>query len=385
MIANTTKRQSCEIAHTEDLEDLYTLKDFPVFMGCVDGEKSEDKCHDMTWSISKSSGFLQLRELLPLELVYSMSHNAGVVGKVWDEHHESFAEFIRGFAPKHVLEIGGGSGILSYKYHDKEDIKWHIVEPNPTPVKGCKAEFIEGFFDEKFSLDEKIDTIVHSHVFEHIYKPDEFIFHIGSFVKNAKGGGLTRMVFSLPNMQAMLERNYTNCINFEHTIFLTEPYIEHLLSKYGFKIEKKEYFLAHHSIFYSAIYDEAVEPVKLDKSLYEKNKSLYLSYVKYHKDLIEEINQKIQKSSQKIYLFGAHIFAQYLIGFGLNTSKIEFILDNDKDKQGKRLYGTNLQVRSPKILKDEPNPYIILKAGIYNDEIKKDILANINPNSIFLE
>ena len=48
------------------------------------------------------------------------------------------------------------------------------------------------------------------------------------------------------------------------------------------------------------------------------------------------------------------------------------------------LYGTNLKVNSPKILSDSLNPMVILKAGIYNDEIKKDILENINPNTTFI-
>ena len=51
-------------------------------------------------------------------------------------------------------------------------------------------------------------------------------------------------------------------------------------------------------------------------------------------------------------------------------------------KQGKRLYGKIL-VCSPKVLK-EKNPVVILKAGVYNDEIKKDILTNINSKTIFL-
>jgi hypothetical protein len=32
----------------------------------------------------------------------------------------------------------------------------------------------------------------------------------------------------------------------------------------------------------------------------------------------------------------------------------------------------------------EKNPVVILKAGVYNDEIKKDILTNINSKTIFL-
>ena len=83
-------------------------------------------------------------------------------------------------------------------------------------------------------------------------------------------------------------------------------------------------------------------------------------------------------------MFGAHVFSQYLLKFGLDPKKIIFILDNDNLKQNKRLYGTKLQVRSPKVLSSYKKPIVILKVGIYKNEIKKDILKNINPKTSFI-
>jgi len=254
------------------------------------------------------------------------------------------------------------------------------LEPNPTPIEGSNARFIKGFFDEKFTFDEAVNSVVHSHVFEHIYNPDEFMCHLSNFIEIGK-----HLVFSVPNMQVMLEKKYTNCINFEHTVFLTEPYIEFLLAKYGFKLQQKEYFMDDHSIFYAAIRDEFVKPIELSSNIYEKNKLLYLDYVHYHETLIQKLNHEMNQILQPIYLFGAHVFAQYLIAFGLNTNSIVCLIDNDPNKQGKRLYGTSLMVQSPKILSGIENPTVILKAGVYNNEIKMDILENINPNVTFLE
>ena len=83
-------------------------------------------------------------------------------------------------------------------------------------------------------------------------------------------------------------------------------------------------------------------------------------------------------------MFGAHVFSQYLISFGLRSKKILYILDNDKKKQNKRLYGTNLTVKSPKILSKYKNPLVILKVGVYFNEIKNDITKNINHKTKFL-
>ena len=59
--------------------------------------------------------------------------------------------------------------------------------------------------------------------------------------------------------------------------------------------------------------------------------------------------------------------------------------NNDPKKQGKRLYGTNLMVQSPSVLREVKNPIVILKAGVYNEEIKADILLNINSSVVFFE
>ena len=376
------QRDKDVINECKDLEFLYKFDNFPVFMGCTNQSIEKDILVNMQWEISKGSGVIQLNPLLPLDILYPESHGSGNIGRMWAEHHQEFSKFIQHQSPNSVLEIGGAHGILSREYKKENPINWTILEPNPSPAKDVDATFIKGFFDDKFTFDGEIDTIIHSHVFEHVYYPDEFIGHISSFLNNGQN-----LIFSLPNMEEMLKRKYTNCINFEHTVFITEPYVEHLLSKHGFKQVAKQYFKDDHSIFYAYVKDSNTKTIELPKGLYEHNKKLYLDYVDYHKQLIKDLNAKIDNISedQPIYLFGAHVFAQYLIEFGLDISRIICLLDNDTNKQGKRLYGTNMMVESPKVLADVNNPIVILKAGVYNQEVSNDIVNNINFDTIFWE
>jgi hypothetical protein len=374
------KRSKSVLNNADNLEIIHELRDFPVFMGCVNQPKSEDLLADQVWVICRETGFIQLQNLIPLEILYQDQHQSGVVGNIWMKHHAAFAEFLDLYRPTCVLELGGAHGILSKEYKKFDRIPWTILEPNPAPIEGCEARFIKGFFDENFSSEEQFDTVVHSHVFEHIYEPDLFMAKLADFMSLGR-----QLVFSIPNIQVMLERKYTNAINFEHTTCLTEPYVEYLLSKYGFKLLSKKYFMDDHSIFYAAIRDEGVKTIQLSKNLYLENKKLYLDFVDYHNKLVQEINYKIKYVEKPVYLFGAHVFAQHLIAFGLDTSRIVGLLDNDPNKRAKRLYGTSLMVDSPKILSQIKDPIVILKAGVYSDEIKNDILSNINAGTIFLE
>lgn len=373
-------RNSDVIYGSRDLETLYTFKKFPVFMGVTNKDIRNDKFFKMRWQISKGSGMLQLNPLLPLNILYPESHNAGYVGKLWEKHHHEFAKFIFTQKPKNVLEIGACHGILFKKFLEfKKKIKWTIIEPNPKIEKGINVKIIKSFFDSKSKIPKDVDTFVHSHVIEHIYDLHKFISDLKKKISIKK-----KMIFSVPNLEIMLKKKYTNCINFEHTIFLTQPFIKYFLSIYGFKIVKKKFFKKNHSIFYACVKTHP-KVKKIHKlNFYAKYKKIYLDYILYHERLIKKLNIKIKNTQNPIFLFGAHVFSQYLLNFGLNSKKIKFILDNDITKQNKRLYGSNLFVRSPKILSKFNKPIVVLKVAAYENEIKRDILYNINKNTKFL-
>ena len=375
------ERNHCVISGNEDLELLYSFKDFPVFMGCVDHPPEEDIKAVMNWWISKSTGSLQLNPLISLDVLYANSHGSGSTGELWMQHHREFAEFVRDYDVKSALEIGAGHGILSKNYLGiVPDAHWTIVEPNPAIDSSNNVHVIKGMFDRDFSLGHRVDAIIHSHVIEHLYEPLDLIADISQSLEQGQ-----LHLFSVPRLEVMLERKYTNCINFEHTVFLTEPFIDYLLSMNGFDVLEKRYFLYDHSIFYACKKVGTAVEIEVIPNEYEKNRRLYENYVGFHLDLVNALHDKIASYKGKVFLFGGHVFSQYLIGFGLDESKIECILDNDTNKQGKRLYGTSLMVQSPTILKDIENAAVILRAGVYNEEIKEDIVNNINPNVVFWE
>ena len=372
------ERKSDVLTGEKALEHLHTFANFPVFMGCVDHPQCEDVLFDSVWDIGVSSGLVQLKYLIPLNILYNTSHGSGDIGRIWDEHHRSFAAFVSKYNPNSVLEIGGGHGRLAMLYEEHGQIPWTIIEPNPSPDKNSNAIWIKGFFDSSFMSDSDYDCYVHSHLFEHLYDPCKFMDELSSYTKEGD-----KLIFTLPNMQVMLERNYTNCLNFEHTLFLTEPYIECLLSKSGFDIIGKEYFMEDHSVFYSAVRSSSVKEIELPRNLYQQNKDLFFNFINSHKNMITSYNHQLSQVESPVYLFGAHVFAQFLIQMGLDVTKIVSILDNDENKQGKRLYGSNLMVVSPAILSEIDDPIVILKAGVYNEEIKQDILININSTVSF--
>jgi 2-polyprenyl-3-methyl-5-hydroxy-6-metoxy-1,4-benzoquinol methylase len=372
------QRTVCVFDQSTDLEILYKIPKFPIHMTCTTDDIKYDIFHDMELQICKHTGFVQLSSVVPLDRLYGKQHS-GTIGRLWKEHHTKFAEFIHKFNPLSILEIGGGHGKLANAYITHNIIPWTIIDPIPNNTPQQHLTYINRFFDQSYNCEHLIfDTIVHSHVFEHIYEPDKFLEHI-NYVMNEGN----KLIFSVPNLAEQLKRNYTNVLNFEHTIFLTEPYIEFLLIKYGFKILKKTYFKQDHSIWYACVKTLNISNEAGQYNLFETNRKLFFNHIEYIKNLINKLNIVLNEASNPVFIFGAHVFTQFLIANGLSEQHIQCILDNDIEKQGKRLYGTNLMVSPPTVLSKEKEPIVIIHAGSYSNEICVQV-KKINNKTLIL-
>lgn len=373
---NYIPRNQSVLTDKKKLRPLFTFKNFPVFIGCTDQPQSTDILADLSFAIEPNTGLIQLDKVLPQEIVYSQYHSEAI-GKTWTDHHLALVNFISQFHPNNILEIGGSNGFIGTQFLTQNpNSTWTIVEPNPSPDINPKIKVIAKPFNQNFSVNlPNLDAIVHSHVFEHMYHPKVFLNLISNLLSPQK-----YHLFSVPNLYEWLKNKYTNCLNFEHTIFLTEYFIDYLLSLYGFSILKKENF-NNHSLFYAT---QKGEPYPFNLvSKYDEYSTLFNDYIQSLQQKVDFYNQKITPLSEKVFLFGAHVFSQVLLNLGLKEDKIKNILDNSQLKQEKRLYGYSLTVKSPEVIKNYPKPTVILNAGTYQQEITNQLLQ-INPQAVVL-
>jgi len=365
------KRNYCILDNKTFVKKLYTIEKFPVFMGCVNTSVEDDLFYDQVWGVS-DNGLVQLKILIDPNVLYENSHTPGSVGKTWQQHHKRFFDFIQDNSEgiDKYLEIGGASGSLWNNFANlNEKFTYEIIEPSYQESLDYRLNYIRGFYETK-SFDKKYKCIIHSHVFEHAYNPIDFLKKI---FEDLTDDGI--QFISIPNMRYWLKMGYNNTINFEHTYYLDEFVLENVLAKAGFVVDKK--VVDNHSVFVKAVKCSDISNVNVDFSYV---KDLFLDYI--HK-LNADVTDIVDNIDRDVYLFGAHIFSQTLLNFGLNESKVISILDNDTKKQNKRLYGTNLVIQSPEILKEVHNPIVILRVGVYTEEIKNQILK-INSNTRFL-
>ena len=314
--------------------------------------------------------------------MYAKPHNAAL-GKTWRDHHNAFVDFTDEQCYGNILELGGGNLSLANKIAVSDRVRqYEVADSNifKSTVAVEKIIFNEKLFDLSLIEDKKYDFVIHSHVLEHLYEPLDSLKKIRRILKSNG-----KMIFSVPMINNMLKKGHTNALNFEHTYYLNKEIVEYMLHASGFVIEK--------SLLYSspALEDWCLFAIC---SIQETNTRLDISnmpekdfqkFIDLNKHAVMSLNEQLKnhRESEK-FIFGGHIFTQFLLNFGLENDFI-CVLDNDKEKHNEFLYGTDLIVRSPKILSEYSNPVVVLRAGPYNGEIKQDILQNINNKTIFLE
>ena len=362
-------RSECAICNG-NIKHIHSLEKMPIKLCCTDSP--EIKNTEISFAQCAKCGTIQLDKLIQLDILYSNSHNYTSVGKVWENYFKLFCESINDLIiDKNILEIGDPSGKIANRMNNYK--KWHIVEPNKNKkiVFNEKIEFIESFFDENFQTDKQIDMIVHSHLFEHIYNPNAFLKKCHEILVDDG-----EMFFGVPNMEYIGKNELAPFagIFFEHTILLNKENITYLLNKNGFTILRIIDY-ENHSILFHAKKSPTflTDFASSDNSIV--NCELFLSSVTNYKKFIEKCIRTIEENpNKKVYVFGASYNTQFLLSMGLNPEMITGILDNSVDKQNKYLYGYNLKIYSPEIIRNKEDCIVILKNGYYNNEIMNQLL-----------
>ena len=372
-----TQRTGCILNQSDPLILIETVSKFPVFMGTTNQSTHDDKFMDMSFGISRLGQVVQLINMPSFNDVYPKQTTTSAIGGLWQLHHKEFAKFINTFKPKSVLEIGGAHGYLSQAYCETYgEIEWTIIEPNPSPIKGCPAKFIEGFIEELEIDFSKYDLVVHSHTLEHVLDPLGWLRII-----SAQMPANLKMVFSIPILDHWLKRGYSNALNFEHTYLLDYRVLNILLEESDLYLTHEDVFMNKHSRFVCAqkFGSNRGGVFRQTNEDFENQLEIFKKFLEDKIRFVEEANSIINLKKGPVFCFGAHIFTQFLITLGLKENSVEQILDNDVKKHGERLYGSSLLVGSPVMLQTLRAPIIILDAGSHTSEIAKQ-LKQINSN-----
>ena len=346
-------RNNCVFCNNLITEVIYKQSDFPITFG---GEKTivPYESINLEWGSCKSCNIIQLLTLVePIEL-YKNTHNSTCHSLTWIEHHNSLYNFINTqITTQSILEIGAEGGMLACKF--KEHYKYSILNIFEEKNKIPDVTYIQ-YNCEDYDY-AGVESIILSHVFEHLYNPRKFVESISkSKVQN--------IFISVPNLKNCLAKNTVSFIHNEHTYYFEESHIIKLFELYNYRLNNKQYY-KEHSIFFSFTYVEPSNTIDLLTQYFINRESKIASII----------------LDKPTYIMPGGHYGSVIYYYLKNKEYILGFLDNDKTKQGTYIYGTKLLTYSLNDIKDLTDICVLLHAGPYTNEIihqLKDINANID-------
>jgi 2-polyprenyl-3-methyl-5-hydroxy-6-metoxy-1,4-benzoquinol methylase len=344
------------------MRDFLKWEKIPVLLSSTHDDKSKDIFYDFELKICTETGLIYQSQIPPQDILYKNARNSGV-GKVWENHYLSFFNFIQNnvtLENKKICEIGSGNGFLAKLISQKYKIDCYDPCPNFEPDENINL------FNTDFLTERNYDVIILSHTFEHLTDINSFLEYVRGRL-NPQG----KLVLSYPNLSAGFDKNHINLFNTEHISYLNKSTTERLLNKNYFRNCVIEDYLDH-SLF---VVSEISSHNSYNKVKIEELDELFKSLDRYLITLqgkIKFLKHEMDKY-EKVYLFGCHAMSSILIYLlNIDLSKVIAIIDNDKLKQGLRLYGTDLYCISTSEV-DKKYP-VVLNGGSYHSEIKKDLI-----------
>jgi hypothetical protein len=358
------ERERCVICDKDIFVDAFNI--YNTINIVSDVEFIKDELKKLNFMSCVNCGCVQLKNLFLQSEIYSQPLQI-FDGPIIRKHHDMFCDFIIAATnyEEELFEIGGAYGNLAKRIIKKyemehKNIKYNILEYSSESYPEIdKVNYISG--DCELYTYNNIDTIIMSHVFEHLYRPREFI-------KKISDTNIQNVFISIPDMDNLTINGDINNLNILHTFYVNTQYIVYLFGTYGFDI-KKIVNCDNHSNFYHFKKETVMNliscgnlelPIK-QKLFYEKN--------------IETIkNINIDKP---FYICPSGFYGQFIY-FHLNDETRKNLigfLDGDKFKIGKRLSGTRLSIYKKEEIKNRDNVCILISSSKHTNEIKCELLS----------
>ena len=313
----------------------------------------------------ENCGCIQLENVSPQSEIYAQPLQI-FDGPSIRKHHDLFCDFIIqniNYNPN-LFEIGGSYGKLANriisKYSEKSfNITYKILEFSADHYPSINnVEYISGNCEDYHYIG--IDTIIMSHVFEHLYNPRKFIDNISKT-------DVQNIFISIPDMDGLIQIGDINNINILHTFYINTKFIVYLFQLCGF-ILKNKYEYTNNSIFYYFC--------KSSQKLEVEYKQIYL--LKEIPIFYETIISKIKSINiyNPFYICPSGFYGQFIYFYLNENSKknVKGFLDGDPFKINKRLSGTPLYIYEKKYISHFENVTILVSSAKYDKEIKRELL-----------
>ena len=282
----------------------------------------------------------------------------------------------------YIIDIGSNDGVALKPFKELGFKKILGIEPAKNLAKLAnknKIKTFNSFLDKKSikKIKKNADLILASNVFAHSDSLKEMAECMIKLL--SKNGTIIIEVQYL--MNTLKDLTFDN-IYHEHYNYWSLTSLTNFFKQFKVKIFKVEKINTHGGSI--RVYLKKNEKIKIEKSVKElikeeekfgiKKFKTYQDFgkkvYKIRENVIKNI-KKIKKNGVNIIGYGAPAKATTALNFFNISKEIDYIVEDNKLKQGKYVPGVNIKITSKKEIKDK-NKAILVLAWNFFDEIKKN-------------
>jgi hypothetical protein len=283
-------------------------------------------------------------------------------------HHEAFVGFLKNNIVGRVVDVGGGSGTLALAYRTAGgDAPWVILEPNALRVPDLPEDIsvVDGFLEREALRMTGASSVVMCHMLEHAV---DLRGAVDALTRELPDEG--RICLAWPVLETWVQKGLAGALNFEHGVYLTVPCLLALFAEYGWNVVAQQAWAQNDTLFLAFARGKGgASAVRGDGMTAVPD---YFESIRSQAIYFEQI---LKAWPGDAFLMPASIYAQALLAAGLSEHRFTALLDNAPVKQGRRLFGTDLQVREVSVLRSADRPIVVLKGGAHDAEISKELRA----------
>lgn len=367
---------SCRLCQKDKLFPLLEFGEHPIAHRLLTNPSQEEYVHPVTVCFCDSCGLIQLREPIPPDKLYT-EYNWLSSWK-WNPHIPRLVSLIEQLPDlkkdDFILEVGGNDGsfleiLIKRGYQNVLGVEPAQDAQKAARLKGVEtigAYFNKEVAEELVSTFGRCDLLIARQVLEHITDLESFREAIHILLRP---NGY--VLLEVPNFDFSLSRADYSAIWEEHVNYFTLGTLKRFLAEIGIQVNHSE------TVNFSG---EALIVVgqSVGNSLHQPSnqyvaelRAKALAYrdhwPRFREEFIRYLH-KHQKGGGKVALYGAGCRACSLINFAGLSPYLEFVLDDQIEKQGKYMPGSRLPILPGESLEKYSVDLCLLAVNAENDE-----------------
>ncbi|AEB11490.1 class I SAM-dependent methyltransferase [Marinithermus hydrothermalis] len=381
---------TCRACGAADPTPFLSLGEMPLADGLLKPEDPVDAeaFYPLTVAFCPACGLVQLRETVSPEELFCQDYPYySSFSDTLLEHARKNAEHLiqsRELGPESlVVELASNDGYLLQYFH-KAGIPVLGIDPAEGPAAAAEAKGIptlRAFFGRELAEELRAqgmqaDVVLANNVLAHVPDLGGFVDGIRTLLKD---DGVA--VIEVPYVRDLVERGEFDTIYHEHLCYFSVSALDHLFRTHGLSLNHLEPLAIHGGSLrlyvgkHPAPSGVVAQYLRTEAMLGMDQLEYYAGFAERVRTVKQELLELVcalKKAGRRIAAYGAAAKGAVLLNYaGLGTDLVEFVVDRNVHKQGRRMPGTHQPIYAPEKLLEEMPDYTLLLAWNFKDEILK--------------